>query len=233
MTIRWELGLLASFAFLLDFLLVAPATAADVPLPTGSYLQSCKVVSFNRDTGDLSASCDGPAVGMFGLGTPETSTFNVKGCREGTIWNDRRQLYCFADSAWGNDRVIPKGSYIETCTDRKIIGGALLTAVCDNGNGVPNNASVDLRNCQWGADISNSGGRLLCLSNSPGMAVSRMSGSLLGGQSGAGVAKPVTVEPGVVKPALLAPAPPAGEGPAGEDSASKKKKKRREPGQRG
>jgi hypothetical protein len=205
------------------------AWAADIPLPTGSYLQSCKVVSFDTATGDLAANCDGPPVGMFGLGTPETSHMNVRGCKEGTIWNDQRQLYCLAAEAWGNDRRIPDGSYIATCTDRKVVGGALLTAVCDNGNGVPKNASLDLRTCIWGGDISNNGAILNC--QRPPLKPE------LGGPltvPGQGVAKPVAIEPGVVKPVTVAPLTPAPDETVGEkDERDKKKKRRRERGERG
>jgi hypothetical protein len=209
--------------------LTAPtASAADIPLPTGSYLQSCKVVSFDPATGDLAANCDGPAVGMFGLGTPDTSHFNVQGCREGTIWNDQRQLYCFAASAWGNDRVIPSGSYIATCTDRKVVGGALLTAVCDNGNGIGRNASLDLRGCVWGGDISNNGATLNC--QRPPLQPALGGGLAVPAQP---LVKPVTVEPGVVKPVMIAPLAPAAEGATEDKADGKKRKKHKERGERG
>lgn len=200
----------------------SPASAADIPLPTGSYLESCKVISFDAATGALQAECDGPSQGLFSR--PETPPFNVTGCKEGTIWNDARQLYCFAAAPWGNERVIPRGSYIATCTDRRVIAGALLTARCQNDSGETLNASLDLRPCIWGGDIANYHGGLGCERKAlPANAFSTtLNGSTSQGSKGA-VVKPVAVEPGVVKPVLVAPlAPPAEE-----------KKKKKDKGERG
>lgn len=209
-----------------------PALAADIPLPTGSYLQSCKVVSFDAATGDLAANCEGPAVGMFGLGTPDTSHMNVRGCREGTIWNDQRQLYCLSSEAWGNDRVIPPGSYIETCTDRKVVGGALLTAVCGNDQGASANASLDLRTCKWGGDIANWHGGLGCTHEGQGALSTQFKNAVAGG-SQPDVVKPVAVEPGAVKPVTIAPLAPSEPAATADTPAEKRKKRRRDRGERG
>lgn len=212
---------------------VSPARA-EVPLPTGSYLSSCKVVSFDASTGALSAECGGENVSIF-QSRPGTSNFNVIGCKEGSIWNDNRQLYCYAASEWGNDRVIPPGSYIASCTDRKVVGGALLTAVCDNGNGVSQNASLDLRTCKWGGDVWNMGARLGCTSSAASAgAIAAQAMPVSPFASSPGVVKPVLVEPGVVKPVLIAPLAPADPAATEEESDGKKKKRRRgERGERG
>jgi len=155
---------------------------------------------------------------------------NITGCKEGTIWNDQRQLYCLSGSAWGAGRAIPDGSYIRTCTDRQIVGGALLTARCDNGNGVAVNASLDLRPCDWGKDISNVGGALRCgMTLQPSMAPI---GTIADQNGSDAVAKPVPVEPGLVKPVTIGPLAPADEGTT-EDKNTGKKKKRRDRGERG
>lgn len=206
----------------------SPAIAADIPLPTGSYLQTCKVVSFDQATGDLAANCEGPKVGMFGLGTPDTSHMNVRGCKEGTIWNDRRQLYCLSAQPWGNDRVIPAGSYIDTCTDRKVLANGLLVATCGTPAGISKNASLDLRACNWGKDISNRNGTLDCERTfSTAIGTSRVSG---GDSDEAAPVKPVAVEPGVVKPVTIAPIAPTGDGTT---SDTKGRKRKRDRGERG
>lgn len=216
-------------------LIASPAAkAADIPLPTGSYLQSCKVVSFDAATGALSADCDGENVSIF-EGRPGTSTFNVTGCKEGTIWNDNRQLYCQAAGAWGSDRVIPQGSYIATCTDRKVVGGALLVAQCGMPGGSSKNASLDLRSCVWGGDISNSNGNLRCQLQplTSAVAAQALNPANSAGATGAPLVKPVEIQP-LVKPVVIAPLPE--DSPAATDDAAgpgKKKKRRRERGERG
>lgn len=217
-------------SLLVSMAVAAPAIGSEtIPLPTGSYLQSCKVVSFDQSTGDLAANCEGPAVGMFGHGTPDTSTMNIRGCKEGTIWNDQRQLYCLAPTAWGNDRVIPPGSYIDTCTDRKVISGALLVAQCGTAGGESENASLDLRKCTWGRDIVNSNGTLSCDIDIHALIPERV----FSGEQASGVVKPVAVEPGVVKPALVAPLAPAPGGTTGSTREDRKKKRKSERGERG
>jgi hypothetical protein len=190
------------------------------------------LVSFDQSSGELAADCEGPSVGMFGHGTADTSHMNVRGCKEGTIWNDQRQLYCLSAEAWGNDRVIPPGSYIDTCTDRKVVGGALLTARCGAPDGVSFNASLDLRPCTWGKDIYNNRGQLTCTGPmatalSPKFRVSDQS-------QGDGVVKPVAVEPGGVKPVTIAPLAPTEPSTTDDATSSeKKKKRRRDRGERG
>jgi hypothetical protein len=221
-----------SFAFGLIVAAVTPtaATAQGIPLPTGSYLKTCRVVSFDQATGDLAVNCEGPAVGMFGHGTPDTSRMNVRGCKEGTIWNDQRQLYCLSPTAWGDDRIIPPGSYIDTCTDRKVVGGGLLVATCGAPNGGSVNASLDLRPCTWGKDITNNNGHLTCT----GPLATALSGSILNSaaKSEPEVVKPVAVEPGLVKPVTIAPVAPAVEA-SPTDAKEGRKKKRKDRGERG
>lgn len=206
----------------------SPAAAADMPLPTGSYLKSCKVLSFDSATGALSADCSGENVSIFD-GRPSTPAFNVTGCKEGTIWNDNRQLYCEAASAWGNDRVIPAGSYIGTCTDRKVVGGALLVAECGMPGGKSRNASLDLRNCVWGGDISNYNGTLLCQTPPLTAAVPAQA---LGSLPAQPVVKPVAIEP-LVKPVEIAPLAPSDPAATEDERGGDKKKKRRARGERG
>ena len=229
--VRSVLARLAATSMLVLPIVIPPGARAEVPLPTGSYLDSCKVVSFDAATGDLAANCQGKPVGMFGLATPDTSRMNVQGCKEGTIWNDNRQLYCEAGSAWGNERVIPKGSYIATCTDRKVVGGGLLTAVCGAPGGSSRNASLDLRNCVWGGDISNYNGSLTC--QRPPLSSATMLGRALDSGKDSDVVKPALVEPGMVKPVTIAPLTTVEPSAPEEEDGKKKKKRRRDRGERG
>lgn len=229
--VRSVLARLAATSMLMLPIAIPPGAQAEVPLPTGSYLDSCKVVSFDQATGELAANCQGKPVGMFGLATPDTSRMNVQGCKEGTIWNDNRQLYCITDSAWGNDRVIPQGSYISTCTDRKVVGGALLVAVCGAPGGSSRNASLDLRNCVWAGDISNYNGSLTC--QRPPLTSATTLGRAIDSEKDSDVVKPALIEPGMVKPVMIAPIVPVEPSAAESEEVGKKKKRRRDRGERG
>lgn len=208
------------------FATATPALAG-TPLPTGSYLQTCKVISFDHASGALQAYCEGPSQGLFSR--PETPPFNVTGCQEGSIWNDARQLYCIAATPWGNDRVIPPGSYIDTCTDRKVIGGALLVAQCGTPSGDSRNASLDLRNCTWGRDIGNYAGSLDCERDLRTAIPERV----FTGKTTGGVVRPVAVEPGLIKPVMIAPLAPAPGSTSEGKGDGKKKKDKKERGERG
>ena len=205
----------------------APAHAQGGMVPAGSYLNSCRDVSFNPATNLLDALCDfNDPGGLMAKGEPvKGPPFNVTGCVENSIWNDNGQLYCFTDKAWGRDRVIPRGSYIATCTRRRVVNNVLL-AECDDSNDDTHFAQLNLNGCKWGGDISNDNGRLKCES----MLATHT--HEFQPSAPAPLVKPVAVEPAVVKPVTVTPLDPA-DPSATDDPGGEKRKKRRSREERG
>jgi hypothetical protein len=199
-------GVLAGVSMLL--LLPAPAQAQGGGMvPGGSYLNSCKDVQFDPATNLLSATCDfNDPGGLWAKGEPvRGAPFNVTGCADNSIWNDNGSLYCLASKPWGHGRVIPKGSYIDTCSVRRVVNNVLI-AECGYEDGKSRSTEVNLNGCKWGGDISNDNGALKCE-------------SVIGGLTHEftptpdEVVKPVAVEPAVVKPVEVLPAVPVAPSP--------------------
>ena len=217
--LRWvALSLPLCSAIALSSLMTAPAAAA--PVPSGSYLDSCKGVSFDPATNLLRANCiSANEGGQFEIATSPLDTSN---CAEGSIWNDDGQLYCLAKAAWGKGATVPPGSYIATCTQRSVVNDVLM-AQCGRPGGESSHSALNLKECRWGGDISNQNGVLTC---EPAMV------QLAPVEAAPGGVKLAPVEPGIVKPVGIAPVPPA-DASAAPDDGDSKKKKRRNRGERG
>ena len=215
-------------AFLLCLVALIPSTPAyAAPVPSGSYLDSCKGVAYDPATHLLSANCiSADEGGQFEIGT---SPLDTTDCAEGSIWNDDGQLYCLAATAWGKGTTIPKGSYINTCTRRSVMNNVLIAECGRRGSGSLH-ANLNLNERRWGGDISNDDGILKCETAALRMAPI---GAPAGGTGASPLVKPVDIAP-MVKPEII-PAPPTPEPAAASDSADgeKKRKKKRDRGERG
>lgn len=203
------------------------ADAQGAYVPSGSYLNSCKDVSFDPATNILTADCERSRSGALIEGEKlQTTPFNITGCAEGSIWNDNNMLYCLTAEAWGHDHVIPKGSYIDTCTNRRVVNNVLI-AECGSSSG-SRTGELNLDGCRWGGDISNNHGRLQCEAIIAGVGARDADAS-----QPTQVVKPVAVEPGLVKPVAIVPLTPADPTATEDATADKKKKRRRDRAERG
>ena len=216
----------ASLMLSLGLLSASPARAEGSYVPAGSYLNSCKDVSFDPATNVLTADCERSRSGSLFEGEKlRTQPFNITGCAENSIWNDNNMLYCLTSKPWGQEHVIPNGSYIQTCSDRRVINNVLI-AQCGDGHGNSRSATLDLNSCKWGGDISNDHGALRCEPVIAGVA------KQLVPPESAPLVKPVAVEP-LVKPVTIAPIEPADSSESDKNEGSAKKKRRGKRGERG
>lgn len=208
----------------------SPARSQSGMVPGGSYLNSCKDVRYDPATHMLSADCERNAPGgLMAQGEKvDRPPLNISGCAENSIWNDDGDLYCLAAKPWGYGHVVPKGSYIETCSNRRVVNNVLL-AECGTGSEGSRTTELNLNGCTWGADISNNHGQLEC---QPviGSAAREFQPSGSEPETG-GLVKPVTVQP-LVKPVAISPAEPASSPPTG-DKKGRNKKDRKDRGERG
>jgi hypothetical protein len=188
-------------------------------VPGGSYLDTCKNVSFDPATNVLHATCQGnERHGFEGERVHSSDGLNISGCVPNSIYNDDGDLYCFTAKPWGEGFVIPDGSYRASCARSHVVNNVLI-ANCDMTNDDTLTAELNLNECRWGGDISNYHGSLQC--------------EKLAAAEGAGapLVKPALVTPSVVKPVTIAPVEPATGGTTTD--AKEGRKKRREKGERG
>lgn len=118
-------------------------------LPQGSYLQSCKYISFNGE--NLSATCSNT------VGYPIKSTLGIGACDDGsTISNVHGHLSCDKLSS-----LVPQGSYLQSCKYISL-SGQTLSATCSNTIGEPIKSTLGLGACDSGSTVSNEHGHLVC-----------------------------------------------------------------------
>lgn len=131
-----------------------PAGAAAPP--SGSYLQSCGVQSFD---GRILAAFCAPEQGH----VRNPSNIDVSQCGE-PVFNRDGGLQCFArQGSWGSGRAVPHGSYIDSC--RNVFVGPNqndLIAECKNRDGRYFPTNLPLRGCRRGGPIDNDNGQLVC-----------------------------------------------------------------------
>lgn len=154
-----------------------PCAAHASPVPSGSYLRSCRSADVDAH-GVLSALCDDGKVHIFAKAHNRTF-LDLRNCRNHQdIENRNGQLRCISraiessSSVTGNTLTIrtrekvPYGSYLRSCRNVTMIGLSL-SAECGTGAGLfgkkHNWTSIDLSTCpQNRRDISNRKGRLTC-----------------------------------------------------------------------
>lgn len=229
-------------------LFAAPSPADAAPssanVPGGSYLESCKYVQYDPDTATVHAACNRGSGGIFGEGEPVVRQYDVAGCKAGTIWNDHGDLYCIAEQPWGHGRVIPNGSYINSCSARRVENNVLIAECGKSGSGT-RYSSLNLLNCDWSQDISNQNGNLSCVPGStPAVEPKKfMPIDLISAPPPTPILRPVQVAPAVESMSTVVPADePGSTGEADEKEQAgektgkkerKRKKRRHGPGERG
>lgn len=148
-----------TYRFCIALLLMIPfggMAQAEDPLPPGPYRTSCSSATYN--SGVLKAWCK---TGEYGgpKNLTNLSTFN---CADGTIFNQRGQLMCYAknrENAIGF--AVWPGSYLRSCKWVSM-DFSRLTASCSRGKGRYIQTTLDTKSCDWGSDISNNKGSLVC-----------------------------------------------------------------------
>ncbi|AIY42374.1 Cyanovirin-N domain protein [Collimonas arenae] len=123
-------------------------------LPPGTYLQSCRDIRIRGDV--LEAVCGS------GNGNVRTS-ISLYSCRSGSFENINGNLQCTGGGGGGggrNNRDLPPGSYLQSCSDISIRGG-VLEASCGGGDNRRVRSSVSLSSCRSGS-FSNINGYLQC-----------------------------------------------------------------------
>ncbi len=115
--------------------------------PPGSYQQSCKDASVEKD--ELEAQCKGKD------GSWNWSSLNFKKCYD-DISNDDGKLVC---GRRHHHAQLPHGSYQDSCKHIEIDGNTL-HAECKDTRGKWRDSSLDVKGCR--GDVNNIDGRLTC-----------------------------------------------------------------------
>lgn len=106
----------------------------------------------------LTASCaTGGNPGAF------VSTIDTSACGS-DISNKDGALFCLAKpGTWGVGRVVPRGSYLESCRNASVNGTKLIAyCVARDGNSRAY-AKLDLSGCRMGNNITNVDAQLVCI----------------------------------------------------------------------
>ncbi|WP_211441814.1 CVNH domain-containing protein [Collimonas humicola] len=120
--------------------------------PPGSYRQSCRDIIVRR--GVLEATCGN------GNGSVRTSTA-LYSCRSGNFENINGNLQCAGGRDHGrNNRDLPPGSYLQSCSDIGVRNG-VLEASCGGSGNRRVQSSVSISSCRSGS-FSNINGYLQC-----------------------------------------------------------------------
>ncbi|MEO6921124.1 MAG: CVNH domain-containing protein [Collimonas sp.] len=123
-------------------------------LPPGSYRQSCSDIRIRGDV--LEATCGGDNGGR-------RTSISLYSCRSGNFENINGNLQCSGGGGRDdgrNNRDLPPGSYLQSCSDISLRGG-VLAASCGGGNNRRIQSSVSLSSCRSGS-FSNINGYLQC-----------------------------------------------------------------------
>ncbi len=126
-------------------------------LPRGSYQQTCRNASIDRDM--LRAECQDHN------GNWRRTGLNVDNCRN-DIANDNGELRCTGVNPPPPPAPLPGGSYQQSCRNMVFARGTL-SGECRNAGGEWRNTSLDMRSCLQGADIGNANGQLTCAGANP------------------------------------------------------------------
>ncbi|WP_108650889.1 CVNH domain-containing protein [Dongshaea marina] len=123
--------------------------------PTGSYANSCVNKSYDSSTGLLKASCKAP-IEFYPYYIYIQSSITVDNhCGvSGAVVNRDGSLTC-------SDMQI-KGSYANTCSDIKVTDHYLMSAWCQDADGVKHGTSLDYSTCPANDQVENNNGHLEC-----------------------------------------------------------------------
>ena len=152
--------------FSLACLAVLVSSAAAMAQPRGTYMRTCRDISFDGDR--LAATCQGA------FGQWNRSRLSLRGCR-GDISNEGGQLSCERGGYGGGRRGyddggydgpprrrggggMPGGSWLETCRPMGQEGPRVI-AQCQDAYGNMRQTSADVRGC---GELANRNGRLVC-----------------------------------------------------------------------
>lgn len=141
--------------------LAASAWAQALPLPSGSYRNSCADARASYQGRDkiLTAQCQKANGGR------EMTSLRYDSCR-GDIANTNGRLTCSTSGGPGGPggpgggAQYPAGSYRSSCSTLTM-SGSVLSATCRDSRGANVRSSLDVRNCD-NRDIANLNGRLTC-----------------------------------------------------------------------
>ncbi len=140
----------------------ATANAQGVAAPPGSYLNTCREISYSNY--QIKAECDigeGEHKGLPPFGDDVTyynkeASIKTKNCsKSADISNYYGDLVC--TSVLPTD-VAPGGSYLQSCSDPHVLDGVLLVRC----SGYYKNSRLDLHQCDVSKPVANIKGQLIC-----------------------------------------------------------------------
>jgi len=152
-----KIGLLTALAAAgVAMALSTAAWAQSLPLPQGSYRNSCTNARAMQLPGGgrlLTAQC------RTSNGSTRNTSLRFENCR-GDISNNNGNLTCSNLGGGVGGARPPSGSYQQTCRDARMQGSTLSASCRDNRNRWQS-SSINTNNCR-GRDIANINGRLTC-----------------------------------------------------------------------